>query len=63
MKFQSIDAVKTGDLDLLVQCLPHVDELMAISLTAAALEKKHLHLLDCLCEKFRHHYCWLRGGG
>ena len=51
LKFQSIDAVKTGDLDLLVQCLPYVDENMAISLAIVAVEKGHTHLWDCLCEK------------
>ena len=51
LKFESIDAVKNGGLDLLVQCLPHVDEPMAISLTIVAVEKEHSHLWDRLCEK------------
>ena len=44
LKFQSIDAVKTGGLDLLVQCLPQVDEPMSISLTIVAIELDALTL-------------------
>ena len=55
LKYQSlslsIDAVKTGDLNLLAQSLPHVDVRMAVSLTLVAIERDHIHLLDCLLEK------------
>ena len=47
----SIDAVKTGDLNLLAQSLPHVDVQMAISLTLVAIERDHIHLVRCLLEK------------
>ena len=47
----SIDAVKTGDLNLLVQSLPHVDVRMAVSLTLVAIERDHIHLMGCLLEK------------
>ena len=47
----SIDAVKTGDLNLLTQSLPHVDVRMAVSLTLVAIERDHIHLMGCLLEK------------
>ena len=47
----SIDAVKTGDLNLLTLSLPHVDVRMAISLTLVAIERDHIHLMGCLLEK------------
>ena len=47
----SIDAVTTGDLDLLIQSLPHVDVRMAVSLTLVAIERDHIHLMSCLLEK------------
>ena len=47
----SIDAVKTGDLNLLIQSLPHVDVRMAVALTLVAIERDHIHLLGCLLEK------------
>ena len=50
----SIDAVKTGDLNLLAQSLPHVDVRMTVSLTLVAIERDHIHLLDCLLEKLVH---------
>ena len=54
LKYQSIDAVKTGDLNLLVQSLPHVDVRMAVSLTLVAIERDHIHLMGCLLEKLGH---------
>ena len=51
LKYQSIDAINTGDLNLLAQSLPHVDVRMAVSLTLVAIERDHIHLLDCLLEK------------
>ena len=51
LKFQSIDAVLSGDLGLLQQSLPHVDIQMAASLAIAAVENDHLHHLGCLLEK------------
>ena len=50
----SIDAVKTGDLTLLAQSLPHVDVRMAVSLTLVAIERDHIHLVDCLLKKLVH---------
>ena len=47
----SIDAVKTGDLNLLTESLPHVDVRMAVSLTLVAIERDHIHLMGCLLEK------------
>ena len=47
----SIDAVKTGDLGLLAQSLPHVDVRMAVSLTLIAIERDHIHLIGFLIEK------------
>jgi hypothetical protein len=47
----SIDAVKTGDLDLLTQSLPYVDIRMAVSLTLIAIERDHIHIMGCLLEK------------
>ena len=47
----SIDAVKTGDLNLLMQSLPHVNVRMAVSLTLVAIERDHIHLMECLLEK------------
>jgi hypothetical protein len=51
LKYQSIDAVRTGDLNLLAQSLPYVDVRMAVSLTLVAIERDHIHLMDCLLEK------------
>jgi hypothetical protein len=51
LKYQSIEAVKTGDLNLLIQSLLYVDTNMAISLTIVAIEREHYHLLNCLIEK------------
>lgn len=53
LKFQPISAVLSGDLHLLMQSLPHVDQLTAIPLTIVAFEKDHSHLLGCLCDKLR----------
>ncbi len=47
----SIDAVKTGDLNLLAQSLPHVDVRMAVALTLVAIEREHIRLMGCLLEK------------
>ena len=47
----SIDAVKTGDLNLLAQSLPHVDVRMAVSLTLVAIKRDCFDLMDCLLEK------------
>ena len=47
----SIGAVKTGDLNLLTQSLPHVDIRTAISLTLDAIEREHIHLIGCLLDK------------
>ena len=46
----SIDAVKTGDLNLLTQSLPHVGVRMSVSLTLVAIERDHIHLMGCLLE-------------
>ena len=58
LKYQSlslsIDAVKTGDLNLLTESLPHVDVRMAVSLTLVAIERDHIHLMGCLIEKLVH---------
>ena len=55
LKYQSlslsIDAVKTRDLNLLTESLPHVDVRMAVSLTLVAIERDHIHLMGCLLEK------------
>ena len=50
----AIDAVKTGDLNLLTESLPHVDVRMAVSLTLVAIERDHIDLMDCLLEKLVH---------
>ena len=50
----SIEAVQTGDLDLLTESLPHVDVRMAVSLTLVAIERDHIHLMGCLLEKLVH---------
>ena len=55
-KFLSITAVISGDLNLLARSLPYVDIQMAVSLAIVAIEKEHLHLMDCLCEKIRGFY-------
>jgi hypothetical protein len=47
----SIDAVKTGDYNLLAQSLPHVDARMTVSLTLVAIERDQIHLMGCLFEK------------
>jgi len=47
----SIDAVKTGDLDILTESLPHVDVRMAVSLTLVAIERDCFDLMGCLLEK------------
>ena len=47
----SIDAINTGELNLLAQSLPHVDVRMAVSLTIVAIERYHIHLMGCLLEK------------
>ncbi len=47
----SIDAVKTGDLNLLTQSLPHVDVQMAVSLTLVAIERDCFDLMGCLLER------------
>ena len=54
LKYQSIDAINTGDLNLLAQSLPHVDVRMAVSLTLVAIERDHIHLMGCLLEKLVH---------
>ncbi len=46
-----MDAVKTGDLNLLTQSLPHVDVRMTVFLTLVAIERDHIHLIECLFEK------------
>ena len=51
LKFQAIDAVKGGDLDLLTQALPHIDAHMAVSLCLVAVERDHFHLFGCLLGK------------
>ena len=53
LKYQSIDAVMSGDLGLLQQSqsLPHVDMRMAVSLTIVAVVNDRSHLLSCLFEK------------
>jgi len=51
LKYQSIEAVKNGDLNLLIQSLLYVDTNMAVSLTIVAIEREHYHLLNCLTEK------------
>jgi hypothetical protein len=48
----SLDAVKTGDLNLLTESLPHIDVRMAVSLTLIAIERDQIHLMGCLLEKF-----------
>ncbi len=50
----SIDAVKTGDLDLLTESLPHVDVRMAVSLTLVAIERDCFNLMGCLLENLVH---------
>jgi len=50
----SIDAVKTGNLKILLQSLPRVDVRMAVSLTLIAIERDHIHLIGCLLEKLVH---------
>ena len=47
----SIDAVKTGDLNLLAQSIPHVDVRMTVSLTLVAIERDRINLMGCLLEK------------
>ena len=54
LKYQSIDAVKTGDLNLLTESLPHVDVRMAVSLTLVAIERDCFDLMGCLLEKLVH---------
>ena len=51
LKYQSIDAVNSGDLKILTESLPHVDVRMAVSLTLVAIERDHIHLMGCLLEK------------
>ena len=51
LKYHSIDAVKTGDLDLLKESLPHVDVRMTVSLALVAIERDRIHLMGCLLEK------------
>ena len=52
---QSIDAVKTGDLNLITQSLPHVDVRTSVSLTLVAIERDTFILwavyLKSLCVK------------
>ena len=57
----SIDAVKTGDLNLLTMSLPHVGGwdldckiCMAVPLTLVAIERDHINLMGCLLEKLVH---------
>ena len=47
----SIDAINTGDLDILTQSLPNVDVRMAVSLTLVAIERDCFDLMGCLLEK------------
>jgi hypothetical protein len=49
-----LDAVTTGNLDLLTQSIPHIDVRMAISLTLIAIERDHIPLIGCLLEKLAH---------
>jgi hypothetical protein len=55
IKYESLErclqAVKSGDLELLVQYLEHLDVRMGVSLTLIAIEKEHTHLFGCLFEK------------
>jgi hypothetical protein len=51
LKYMSIHAVKTGDLNLLIQSIPHVDLQTAFSLFIVAIEKNYFHLIDCLLKK------------
>ena len=50
----SIDAVNTGDLNLLTESLPHVDVRMVVSLTLVAIERDCFDLIGCLLEKLVH---------
>ena len=51
LKFQSIEAVKTGNLELLKLSLPYIDLRMAVSLTLVAIDREHTNLMGCLLEK------------
>ncbi len=51
LKYQAIDAVKNGDLDLLAQALPYIDAQMAVSLCLVSVQRDHIHLIGCLLEK------------
>ena len=46
-----LNAVITGDLDILAESLTHVDVRMAVSLTLITIERDHFHLMGCLFEK------------
>lgn len=48
---QSIDAVMSGNLDLLQESIPHVNAHMAVSLAIVAVEHDRSHLLNCLFER------------
>ena len=48
---RAILAVKIGDLDILLETIPHVDVRMTVSLTLIAIENEQNHLLSVLLQK------------
>lgn len=53
LKYSSIQAVYTGNFDLLEKSMPLIDNVMLLSLTTLAAKEDQVHLLDYLCEKYR----------
>jgi len=48
---QCLNAVRTGNLELLTEYILHIDVSMGVSLTLIAIERDHIHLIGCLFEK------------
>ena len=46
-----IEAVNTGDLNILTDSLPRVDVRMAVSITLAAIKRDRFRLMGCLLKK------------
>ena len=53
LKYSSIQAIYTGNFNLLKKSMPLIDNAMLLSLTTLAAKEDQVHLLVYLCEKYR----------
>ena len=53
LKYSSIQAIYTGNFDLLKKSIKLIDNAMLLSLTTLAAKEGQVHILGYLCEKYR----------